>query len=397
MSLEQSTTPDAQAQKPAAEPPAFRLPVIRQGRVEKKHARSDENVDIRGGISKEFKEARPTMQEAIKTAIDDNREWLERELKTTLKKFPQADVSLDDIVPIFQQTLERRVKAHARLNQMNPEQIVMDEEQFQPMLQQAAFDFIMSLRQSGRRPDSWIQALVLAQNSHWLNPGEVKRLAKQYPDMNQSVITHAVLHYPKTPNAFIERYKTAIAHLSGKYPDVHQSVINCAALCNPKNADDFQTVDAFIERYKTTLAYLSKQYPNVHQSVINAAVLKHPKKSDAFITGVTTRFKDLQESYSTVYSDALLWYFAINQEPLQTMRRYQLYHALSLNHVPASEAPNPFDNAAFAEEEKLLKTAIQTLTAPEQEQIRRCLNGDEDITSIPLDIIEKLREAIFKK
>ena len=255
MSLEQSTTPDAQAQKPAAEPPAFRLPVIRQGRVEKKHARSDENVDIRGGISKEFKEARPTMQEAIKTAIDDNREWLERELKTTLKKFPQADVSLDDIVPIFQQTLERRVKAHARLNQMNPEQIVMDEEQFQPMLQQAAFDFIMSLRQSGRRPDSWIQALVLAQNSHWLNPGEVKRLAKQYPDMNQSVITHAVLHYPKTPNAFIERYKT-------------------------------------------TLAYLSKQYPNVHQSVINAAVLKHPKKSDAFITGVTTRFKDLQESYS---------------------------------------------------------------------------------------------------
>ena len=140
------------------------------------------------------------------------------------------------------------------------------------LCEQAAFDFIMSLRMSAQEGETLNNALKVASLSHWLNPMDMKRLGEKYKDrVDNSVIKSAALGYPKNPDAFIDNYVGEIERLGEKYKDrVDNSVISRAALGYPKNPDAF--IDWYINAYDILSQRNGKKY--IIQQVLMANAFK---------------------------------------------------------------------------------------------------------------------------
>ncbi|MDO8486717.1 MAG: hypothetical protein Q7S45_00260 [Candidatus Curtissbacteria bacterium] len=102
-----------------------------------------------------------------------------------------------------------------------------------------AFDFFRSLRLSEKMGINPNTALDVARLSYHLNPNKMLGLFKKYPDTNPGVITHAAMHNPKNPDAFIDNFNLEVERLTVKYPDTNPGVIAHAAMGYPKNPDAF--------------------------------------------------------------------------------------------------------------------------------------------------------------
>ena len=259
--------------------PEFKPSIIREGRKVKETAR-EEGINISGGMPEVFsQEVVPALQSRVNEAVATHRGWLEAEWeKQSALLGLKEPVPFDEALPYFQKTLEKRVKLYGRTMGKPAEALADDVGLVDTLCEQAAFDFIMSLRMSAQEGETYKNALKIASLSHWLNPMDIKRLGTKYEDVDQSVIKTAALSYPMNPDAFIDRYLGEVERLGTKYEDVDQSVIKTAALHNPKNPD------AFIGQYLGEVERLGTKYEGkVDQSVISRAALSYPKNPDAFI------------------------------------------------------------------------------------------------------------------
>ncbi len=87
------------------------------------------------------------------------------------------------------------------------------------LCEQAAFDFIMSLRMSAQEGETCGNALKIASLSHWLNPMDMKRLGGKYGGkVDQNVIKSAALGHSKNPDAFIDWFMDAEQYLLSAVP-----------------------------------------------------------------------------------------------------------------------------------------------------------------------------------
>jgi len=234
---------------------------IREGRHIKSTARA-ENVDLRGRTSDIFSEQIvPELQAVIGEAVNTHRGWLENEWrKQTARLRVKKPVPFDEALPHFQETLEKRVKLYSRTVEKPLATFVGDRGLMDMLCEQAAFDFIMSLRTSAQEGETVNNALKIASLSHWLNPMDMKRLGEKYKDrVDNSVIKSAALSYPKNPDAFIDSYIGEIDRLGEKYKDrVDNSVISRAALSYPKNPDAF--IDWYVNAHDILSQRGSKKY-----------------------------------------------------------------------------------------------------------------------------------------
>ena len=268
--------------------PEFKPSIIREGRKVKETAR-EEGINISGGMPEVFsQEVVPALQSRVNEAVATHRGWLEAEWeKQSALLGLKEPVPFDEALPYFQKTLEKRVKLYGRTMGKPAEALADDVGLVDTLCEQAAFDFIMSLRMSAQEGETYKNALKIASLSHWLNPMDIKRLGTKYEDVGQSVIKTAALHNPKNPDAFIDRYLGEVERLGTKYEGkVDQSVISRAALSYPKNPD------AFIDWFYDAEQYLLSAAPQAPgRSIVHQVLFLNAFKTKAELSELVQELK----------------------------------------------------------------------------------------------------------
>lgn len=257
--------------------PKFTKEVINSGRKEKDEA-LEEDINIGGPTSNRYKDIIPhRIEELMDKALEQYREWIEGKLNKINAELPEeSKISFDEMYEFFRATFEKRIKQQAKLAGERLEEWINGVD-LEDIFNQAAFDFIQSLKSSVRRGDKKMTALKFAELSHWLNPNDIENLKKQYPDIDESIIKNAALKTPSNPEAFIESYKQMIIDLTNKYPDIDQYVIKKVALGYPSNPE------VFINGYKQRVVDLANKYPDIDESVIKHASLHYPNDPHSYI------------------------------------------------------------------------------------------------------------------
>lgn len=316
--------------------PKFSIEKIRSGRKVKEEA-LDQNISAAGPNSDRYKESVPPKIEVlINGALEQHREWIEDKLNQINENLPEdSKISFLEMDKVFRTTLENRIKQQAKLNSEKPERWI-EKNNLENIFNQAAFDFIQSLKASARRGNTKNIALKLGKKSHILNPNIIEDLQKQYPNVNQSVINLATTQNSKNPKDFLDKYNKKIEELIIKYPDTNQSVINRAALGYPKNSENFineynrkiseliikypdvnrgvinhaavthyKNPESFIDRYNKDVVELKTKYPDVNQGVINHAALNYSKNPEVFINDYNKKIKELEVKYPDVNQEII--------------------------------------------------------------------------------------------
>ncbi len=222
---------------------------IKEGRAAKKQAR-EEGIKLAGRNSEDFQNiVRLKLEQVIKLSIESNKEWLEKEWGKISKDFEDAQkINFEEVVRVFQLTLEKRIKILAQLEETSPEEITTNSERLATILNQAVFNFIMSIRKSKKSGDLLTQTLSVAGLSHWLNPNDIARLIKKYENkVDRSVIKSAALNHSENPDQFIDSCSLEMNRLTEEYEGkVNPSVISRAALYHPKTPEQF--LDSIIQK-----------------------------------------------------------------------------------------------------------------------------------------------------
>lgn len=260
----------------------FKISTIHESKILKRKAR-DKKVHLRGPTSEVFSERIvPILRSIIEEAINTHRGWLESEWKEqTAQLRVKKEVSFTEALPYFQKTLKKRVKLCAHTMGKPVETLVEDQHLIERLCEQAALDFIMSLRISVQEGETLTNALEIAGLSHWLNPMDIKRLGKKYQDrVDTGVIKSIAIGSPKNPDVSIDRYIEARKRLGEKYNGrVNNYVINRAALVYSKNPDAF--IDWFIGAEKHLLSTSSRapKAGAVHRVLVSNAFKTHEELS----------------------------------------------------------------------------------------------------------------------
>jgi hypothetical protein len=251
----------------------FKPSTIRKGRYLKARAQDapEAEIGIRGRPFKRFKDSvSPALKmRRVSKAVSQHRGWLESEWREVFSHFRQKEpVPFDDVLPYFQTTLEKRFNLYARTLGKPIESLASDPGFIDTLCEQAAFDFIMSLRMSAQEGEKCKRALKIATHSFWRNPMDMRRLGKNYEGrVDERVITRAVLGHSKNPEEAIERYIHEVARLSEKYKKVDQTVIKTAAHNYPKKSD------AFIDWYVEAENYLYEVAPELKKDRVRKILL----------------------------------------------------------------------------------------------------------------------------
>jgi hypothetical protein len=250
---------------------------IREHRFMKELAK-EEDVKVCGSKGGELEELVNQTTEEADELLMTNEPWVREKLENVRDYL--GDFTDEQIKEVFFKGLATNVTQYFRLfKNVSPAELdQLSNADFRQNLIQSFFaDFVLSLRSYKKQELTPNNALELAGKSYWHDPKTLIELKRRFPDVNESIITHAAVHNPVNPEAFINKALDNIDKLKQKFPDVNEGIITQAAVGYPSDPE------GFVKRTLDNIDKLKQKFPDVNESIITRAATYNPSDPEKFI------------------------------------------------------------------------------------------------------------------
>lgn len=252
----------------------------------------------------------------------DYPEWITEQQGKIVKMFP--DIPAENLKESFDKGLEVFFTQQFRLFRKTGQTALLDDVDYlHGQIFAYTFDFIQSLKQSGKLSISSGPALEVAQYSYLHNPDAVQSLRRKYPSLPDYVVTLAITSHPVNPEGFLKGVAQTIDDLKiqypkTQYPNLEDSVITRAAVSHSSD-----NARQFIEQFLKKFTDLKKEYPSPPDFVIVNAVSNYPSSSKKFLEQFLKAIEILKKNNPDVPEGKII--FVANNNPSNPQKALDAY------------------------------------------------------------------------
>ncbi|BCX15632.1 MAG: hypothetical protein KatS3mg097_524 [Candidatus Parcubacteria bacterium] len=257
----------------------------------------EEKVEIRGQYTAKVESFINIAENILEELRQTDPEVKLNEIKI-LNLAQELGLEIKDVEQTFLDGLRLNIKAAFRIGILHPKQnIQIQKERLKKIIGAYGLSFRSVLKKAKneiKKGSSLTPSLILniAKRQHLLGPNILKELKKKYPLIDEWIIKHTIINYPKKIDEFIQQVMTEIERLKEKYPQIDERIIKHAAVHYIKD----ETPDQFIEKVLREIERLKEKY-NIDDWIIKHAAVHHPSTTDQFIKQVLKTIQRLKQKY----------------------------------------------------------------------------------------------------